>query len=1008
MTCSLTQRLGLLLAFLLVAAPCASAQTTFTVCAVGCGFTTIQAGVDAASDGDDVLVLDGTYTENVVVDSKDITVRSKGGRATTTIEGLSNVGALGTLVVQGTTTGFTLDGFTVIGIDNGNPASENAAVYVRGTHTDLMILNNEIQANGDEGFLAQFAAMMTDPVLDNNLFTGQAFVGTPSGNGFSDQFTQPNRPRQLVVLGNGGGDAASANVTGLVFTNNEVTGTAGGINDMGEEQGNSLTTLDAANATITDNLFAGTTTRFGSQLRVRRPGATITGNTFESDGLGAITSHVFIENNGTPLPMIAADNTFDRGAYAELGLAITVSVNPSVFGAASGDTVNIFPASYSEQVFVDGKVLTIDGMDADSTTIIAPDAPATLANCFGSSQAVVCATNDADLTLQNVTVDGNGRGAAGSLIGVAIVESSGTVRNNVVQAVRDTPANGNQRGIAVFADNFDVGSRTVLIENNTVRDFQKNGINVGGSGMTATVTGNTVIGEGPVDYTAQNGIQAAFGVTATISNNTVTGFSFDPGMTGNDDFDAAAILLFDAETVAVSGNTISACEACVLADDSPATISGNTITTSEAATDDDDYNGLFLYSFNAFPAARIAAGEEAALRPPSAQPVLLDRATGALAPFDRAAYSGSRGGGVVISYTVLDNTVTGGAEMDPPGDGLIALAFADGDAMTVDPMLELRIEGNDINGFDDGIRLCESLPGLVLPVDLDGFNDLSGNSTTLDTCLENDIEAENNFWGPTTAAGIAATIDFDGTGEVDFVPFIGSPLQVDLESTARTSLTVPQGGSIQFDYTITNFNSSSVRGDLYFVAQRASDSLRVATGRIVSGSVPPGGTLGASFVQRVPNNAPPGQYLYRLRIGQAPNFVVDEEVYLVTVQSGPGGGATAWSVEAEPWGGVEAGATADDFPVAASTALPTEFAVSSAPNPATHRATLGLAVPEAGPVTVTVYDVRGRTVALPLDRELEAGHHSVDLDVASLASGIYIVRAQSASHVAVRRITVVR
>ncbi len=1024
---SFIQRLSLACVLLLGTASWASAQTTRTVCATGCGFTTIQAAVDASSDGDDVLVLNGTYTENVVVDSKDIEIRSLNGRDNTVIQGMSGAGALGTVVVQGTTTGFTLDGFTVIGIDNGAPGIENAAVYVRnpasGSHTDLTIVNNEIQANGDNGFLAEFAATLTDPVFDNNLFTGQTFVGpNPAGSGFGQQFTLANVPRQLVVLGNGGGDAASARVTGLQFTNNELTGTAGGLNGMGEEQGNTLATLDAANATITGNLFAGTTTRFGAQLRVRRPGATISGNTFESDGLGPFTNHLFIQNNGTPLPTIAANNTFDRGAYAEMGIAITVAVSSAVFGAPDGDTVNIFPETYSEQIFVDGKALTIDGVDADSTTIIAPDAPATLANCFGSSQAVVCAINDADLTLQNVTVDGNGRGAAGSLIGVAIIESSGTVRNNIVQAVRDSPANGNQRGIAVLADNFDADPQTVLIESNTVRDFQKNGINIGGLGMTATVTGNAVLGEGPVDYTAQNGIQAAFGVSATISNNAVTGFSFDPVDNSRDFFDAAGILLFDGTDVTISGNTISACESCLLAEDTPATISGNTITTSEAATDDDDYTGIFVYSFNAFPeAARLAGGDaftgRSAKRQPAAQLAFFDRTTGELASLDRAAYASGRGGAAVITYDILNNAVTGGDEPDSLGVGIIGIAFADGDTTTVDPMLDLQIEGNDVGGFGVGIDLEENEPGLVLPVDLDGFNFLDGNDLALFSALANDVDAEDNFWGPTTEPAIAALIDNQGTGEVDFVPFIGSTFQVDLEATATSSLSVQPGSSVSFQYTIENNNMGPVSGDLYFVAERAATGIQVAQGRIVSGNVPGGATLMGSFSQNVPGNTPPGDYVYRLRIGQFPNFTVDVVVFTATVQSGPSlaGGAESWSVaEATPWMTAEAFAAAQEAGseteavAAASEALPTEFGVTSAPNPATHRATLTVAVPEAGPVTVTVYDVRGREVAVAVDRDLEAGTHSVGLDVAGLASGVYIVRAQSAERVAVQRITVVR
>ncbi len=336
--------------------------------------------------------------------------------------------------------------------------------------------------------------------------------------------------------------------------------------------------------------------------------------------------------------------------------------------------------------------------------------------------------------------------------------------------------------------------------------------------------------------------------------------------------------------------------------------------------------------------------------------------------------------------------------------------------------------GQYINGFDIGVYVCEDEDGLVLPVDLDGGNDLSDNSPlALFSCIANDTDAENNFFGPTTESEVAALIENQGTGEVDFKPFVG--IIVDLEAMATSSLTVASGGSVDFQYTVENFRTDPVRGDLYFVAERNGN--QVARGIVRSGRVNPMTTVMGTFTQNVPSNAPAGEYTYRLRVGTFPDFFVDEEVFTVTVT---GGARVAdapvasgeWSVIAEPWVVVTAeeaqaalaaaeaaepkaaAPETDELPAAASAALPTELSVTSAPNPATHRAALTLAVPEAGPVTVTLYDVRGRELAVALNRELEAGTHTVGLDVSGLASGVYIVQAQSASQVAVRRITVVR
>lgn len=50
-------------------------------------------------------------------------------------------------------------------------------------------------------------------------------------------------------------------------------------------------------------------------------------------------------------------------------------------------------------------------------------------------------------------------------------------------------------------------------------------------------------------------------------------------------------------------------------------------------------------------------------------------------------------------------------------------------------------------------------------------------------------------------------------------------------------------------------------------------------------------------------------------------------------------------------------------------------------------------LPEASHVTLTVYDVLGRRIAVLVDGSYEAGRHEAILDGSRLASGLYLVRA---------------
>ncbi|WP_166831109.1 Calx-beta domain-containing protein [Thalassoroseus pseudoceratinae] len=324
----------------------------------------IQDGVDAAATGATVTVGDGTYTENVRIEDN-LSLVSVNGRASTTIEGISGVGSLGAVVVTSNTTAVTIgapmQGFTIIGIDNGNPGLENAAVYFQGSHSGATIQDNEIQANGDHGLLTEFGATIDGFVIDGNEFSGQTFVGAqPAGIGFSGQFTTANVPRQLVTIGGGSGGGNTSNIT---FTNNQITGVAGGISsdDNMSEQGNTLVTIDSDGVTVMGNQFAGTTTRFGSQLRARGPNTEITQNVFDGSNLGANTNQIFVQNRpNVSINENGFDDTVTAIVVGDTGGSEVVDVNDNFFGTTD-------PEEIDAAVFGPADLTTfLNGEDADN------------------------------------------------------------------------------------------------------------------------------------------------------------------------------------------------------------------------------------------------------------------------------------------------------------------------------------------------------------------------------------------------------------------------------------------------------------------------------------------------------------------------------------------------------------------------------------------------------------------------------------------------------------------
>ena len=139
---------------------------TRDVCLNGCNYTTIQAAVDAAVDGDVVEVGSGTYNENVVV-TKSITLRG-----VNTGEGVPMVNAQGNgsavvlkadgIVLEGlyvtNAAGNYTAGIEVVSDDNliartGIWNCKNWGVYLKGGSTNNTISGCIISNNGNDGIM---------------------------------------------------------------------------------------------------------------------------------------------------------------------------------------------------------------------------------------------------------------------------------------------------------------------------------------------------------------------------------------------------------------------------------------------------------------------------------------------------------------------------------------------------------------------------------------------------------------------------------------------------------------------------------------------------------------------------------------------------------------------------------------------------------------------------------------------------------------------------------------
>ncbi len=177
-------------------------------------FSTIQEAINAAADGDEIIVKPGRYREHLSFLGKSITVRSEQGPLVTVIylEGETRI-----VDLDGDS---TLRGFTITGGRNRVGAGIRVSNGANPVIEDNIIEGNEAPWNSFTGFPGRGGAIAIEsfcrPVITRNVIRDNQATGDPSG-----------------MYAWGGaidiGDDASAVITNNLIANNLSTDTGGGI-----------------------------------------------------------------------------------------------------------------------------------------------------------------------------------------------------------------------------------------------------------------------------------------------------------------------------------------------------------------------------------------------------------------------------------------------------------------------------------------------------------------------------------------------------------------------------------------------------------------------------------------------------------------------------------------------------------------------------------------------------------------------------------------------------------
>lgn len=254
------------------------------------------------------------------------------------------------------------------------------------------------------------------------------------------------------------------------------------------------------------------------------------------------------------------------------------TIQHAVDVACDGNVVQVAVGTYDEQVVI-GKPLTVSGAGAGST-VVQPSSVAANTTSLSSGNpiaAILLVDGAADVGLTGFTVDGS-VAAFGSCspgyMGIFYRNASGAITSVDVTNIFHPSAPGCQAVIGIFVQSGGGGNADVAIDGCTIGNYGKNGITCNEGATTCTITGNTVVGRGPVPLgdAAQNGIQLGFGAVGSVLDNSVSENNYTPKS-----WCAGGVLVYLSDGVTVAGNDFSGNLCDLLLVTNGSTIDGNEI-----------------------------------------------------------------------------------------------------------------------------------------------------------------------------------------------------------------------------------------------------------------------------------------------------------------------------------------------------------------------------------------------------------------------------------------------
>jgi hypothetical protein len=289
------------------------------------------------------------------------------------------------------------------------------------------------------------------------------------------------------------------------------------------------------------------------------------------------------------------------------------AIQTAINSASPGQTVCVKPGTYPEQLVIDNGVSVRGLPTSGHPVLIQPQisgpnpfainpSAADFDNSGSPVAPIVYVADPATYTatISGLTIDGSQvqsffTGCGVGFDGVLVQSSKVTITNNVVENILLPPADaGCQPGLGIYVQTHSLDSSSVIISNNKVINYNKNGITCNDVSTSCWISWNTVFPYAPYDaFIAANGIQVAFGAWASVTDNSVSGnvctLAVSCGPNPFTQYESIGILDYQAATgTKINDNKATANQIGIYVADDTTTANGNNLHGNTVV-------GLYIY-----------------------------------------------------------------------------------------------------------------------------------------------------------------------------------------------------------------------------------------------------------------------------------------------------------------------------------------------------------------------------------------------------------------------------